>query len=190
LNKEYYNAKSFLLFKLNRYKESLEALDNVIDIYPNDTSLLNNRTVMLAHFAKTLKENEKKEDYEKAKEKAIATGEKLISLAPKVGNFYDSYGEMLMMFEEYEDAIEQLKKALTLEPHGWFTFDTYSKMGNCYKELDEIEKAIESYEKAKLLSERMLPERRTGYISKTINFEKEIKNLKRQLKEKSKNKTA
>ncbi len=179
--KQYYQAKSFLLYKMSKYEESLNVINEIIDLYPNDSSLLNNRIIMLAHYAITLKNKGKKEEFLRIKDDAIATAEKLISIAPKIGNFYDSFGEILMMFEDYEDALEQFQKALKLEPHGWFAFDTTAKMGNCYKGLGDLEKAIEFFEKAQFLSERMLPGKRNGYLSKKIEFQEEIKQLKQKL---------
>jgi len=136
---------------------------------------------MLAHYVILLKNKGKEEDSQRLKGEAITTAEKLISIAPKVGNFFDSYGEMLMMFEDYENAIEQFQKALKLEPHGWFAFSTIAKMGNCYKKIGDLEKAIEFFEKAQILSERMLPGKIDGLTGKKIDFQEEIKQLKQKL---------
>ena len=111
------------------------------------------------------------------REEAIETAEYLISLNPKYGNSYDTYGEILLIFEEYENAIEKFKVALNLEPSGWFAFETCLKMGECYKKLGKIEKALEYFEKGKKLTEKMHPSHTSKYLPKVEKLISEVKAL-------------
>ncbi len=116
------------------------------------------------------------------REEAIETAEYLISLNPKNGNSYDTYGEVLMVLKEYENAIERLTQALNLEPTGWFAFETCLKMGRCFKELGKFEKAIEYCEKGIILTEKMHPSHRENYIPKAEKLITEIRELLRDSK--------
>ena len=48
----------------------------------------------------------------------------------------------------------KFKEALNLEPTGWFAYETCLKMGLCFKELGNIEKALKYYERGKKLGYR------------------------------------
>jgi len=45
----------------------------------------------------------------------------------------------------------KFQKALELEPNAFFTYETYIKMAECYKELGNYEKAIEYGKKGREL---------------------------------------
>ena len=163
IKKNYNKMVSFLYFvkadKTNDPEErtklinqSFKEIEPIIDLYPEDTGILNNLTVLYGHLGR--------------KEDAIRTGEKLISLDPNDGNLFDSYGETLMLFGEYEKAITKFERALKIEPKGWFAFQTYLKMGNCYEKLLQLDKAEENYLKGKVLTEKMHPLKRDMYFYK------------------------
>ena len=90
----------------------------------------------------------------------------MISLKPNDGNLFDSYGEMFMLFGDYEKAITKFERALKLEPKGWFAFQTYLKMGNCYEKLQKLDKAEENYLQGKELTKKMHPLKRDMYFYK------------------------
>jgi len=71
-----------------------------------------------------------------------------------------------MLFGEYEKAITKFERALKIEPKGWFAFQTYLKMGNCYEKLLQLDKAEENYLKGKVLTEKMHPLKRDMYFYK------------------------
>jgi len=155
--------KSYVQIILKKYDEALKTVNDAIELYPHDNDFINNKAMILGYLGR--------------REKAIETAEHLISLNPKYGNSYDTYGEVLMALEEYEKAIEKFKEALTLEPTGWFAYETCLKMGQCYKELGNIEKALEYYEKGEKLIEKMHPSYRDNYLAKTEKLISEAKSL-------------
>ena len=91
--------------------------------------------------------------YSNNKEEALKTIIKLINLAPTKGDYWDTYGEILMIFKDYENAINKFKIALQIDQKGYFIQQTYIKMGNCYKELNNYKLALENIVKGKELAE-------------------------------------
>ncbi|MBY8988447.1 MAG: hypothetical protein KGD61_08330, partial [Candidatus Lokiarchaeota archaeon] len=163
IKKDYSKSISFLIFiKADKTQDPVERkklinasfkeIEPIIDLYPEDIGILNNLTLLYGHLGR--------------KDDAIRTGEKLISLDPNDGNLFDSYGETLMLFGEYEKAIINFERAIKLEPKGWFAFQTYLKMGNCYEKLLKLDKAEENYLKGKILTEKMHPLKRELYFYK------------------------
>jgi len=155
--------KSYIHVILKQYDEGLKVVDEAIELYPHDADFVNNKAMILGYLGR--------------REEAIETAEYLISLNPKYGNSYDTYGEILMVFEEYENAIEKFREALNLEPSGWFAFETCLKMGECFKKLEKIEKALEYYERGKKLTEKMHPSHTSNYLPKVEKLISEVKAL-------------
>ena len=155
--------KSYIHVILKQYDEGLKVVDEAIELYPHDADFVNNKAMILGYLGR--------------REEAIETAEYLISLNPKYGNSYDTYGEILMVFEEYENAIEKFREALNLEPSGWFAFETCLKMGECFKKLEKIEKALEYYERGKKLTEKMHPSHISNYLPKVEKLISEVKAL-------------
>ncbi len=155
--------KSYIHVMMKQYDEGLMAVDEAIELFPQDPDFVNNKAHILGYLGR--------------REEAIETAEFLISLNPKSGNSYDTYGEILMVFEEFEEALEKFKEALNLEPTGWFAFETCLKMGDCYKNLGKAEKAIEYYEKGKKLTEKMHPSLILLYTPKVEKRISEVKAL-------------
>lgn len=119
---------------------SYKAMEPIIDENQEDLEILNNLTVLYGHLGR--------------KEEGIKVAEKMISLNPNDGNQFDSYGEMLMLFGDYEQALAKFERALKLSPKGWFAFQTYLKMGTCYEKLLQLDKAEEYYLEGKKLTEK------------------------------------
>ena len=148
--------------------KSFEEIEPLIDLYPDDVSILNNLTILYGNLGR--------------KEDAIRTAEKMIDLSPNDGNLFDSYGEMYMLFGDYEKAIAKFKRALKLEPKGWFAFQTYLKMGNCYEKLSKLDEAEENYLKGKELTDKMHILKREMYFHKASEKLDGLKKLKDKLK--------
>ena len=153
--------KSYIHVILKQYEEGLKTVDKAIELFPQDTNFINNKAFILGYLGR--------------REEAIEAIEYLLRLNPKWGNSYDTYGEILMLFGEYEKALEKFTEALNLEPSGWFAFESCLKMGQCFKELGKIEKALEYYEKGKKLTEKMHPSRTSKDLPKV---EKKISEVK------------
>ena len=117
------------------YGKSLEVLNETLELFPEDKLLINNKAVILGKL--------------KREKEAFTSMEKLIDIDPLDGNSYDSCGELLLEFGDYEAAIKKFEKAIELGPTGWYLASTYKKMSHCYKNLGDLEKAEEYIDKSK-----------------------------------------
>lgn len=92
----------------------------------------------------------------KQKDEALSTIDELIKKNPNDGSHYIKYGKILMMFEEYEEAVKVFEKVLKLETkyyYFYFTSIAYIKIGKCYKRLGRIELTLKNFTKGKKLAE-------------------------------------
>ncbi|MFW9968720.1 MAG: hypothetical protein ACFFDF_00880 [Candidatus Odinarchaeota archaeon] len=163
-----YNQKAFVLSTLKRYDESLEIYNEQLHQNPKNLVMVNNKTLQLAYLGR--------------KKEAIETAEYLINLDPSRSNFYDTFGEVYMLFGEYENAINKFEEALKIESTGNYKFLTYVKLGFCYQELKLFKKALEYFEKGKLLTDRMIPSEREIYFPQIEKFLLDLKKSKNKLK--------
>ena len=85
------------------------------------------------------------------KQEALKIIKELIEREPDNGIYHDSYAEILMAFNDYESAIAKFKKALKLDPKSWYAYQTYIKLGICYRELEDYDLALEHLTKGKAL---------------------------------------
>ncbi len=53
-----------------------------------------------------------------------------------------------------------------MSPTGWFRFHTFLKLSKCYQSLGMLEEATTCYDKAKILTEKVIPGKRKVYIDK------------------------
>ncbi len=82
-----------------------------------------------------------------------------------------------MNMEEYEKAISKLEIALELQPLGYSAFVTSLKLGSCYQKLQKYDKALEYFEKGKLLTERMMPSTRELYLNQTEKYLSDLRKI-------------
>ena len=68
--------------------------------------------------------------------------------------YHDTYGEMLMSFQDYENAKEEFLKSIEISSKDWYAFQTYIKLGICNKELGNLELALENLNKGKKIIEK------------------------------------
>lgn len=169
--KALYLLKSFVLFREKEYDEGLKVIDEVIELYPKDINLVNNRIYSLVGLGR--------------REEAIETAEKLIQLNPNISNSYDTYGDIYKSLGEYENAIKKYEEALTIEPIGEFAYQTCLKVGFCYKELGIYERALTYFEKGRLLTERMIPSTRELNLHEAGKNLSELKTLIKNTKTKN-----
>jgi len=165
-----YLSKSAVLMYFNKYPELLDLLDEMLEKFPEIEKDLKMKKAsvykllgdvnagfviieeLLARFP------EDKElwsfkaywyQYMNNKDKALNILGELIKSEQNNGEYYDSYGEILMNFEDYDKAIESFQKAIELSSSGWFIYQTYIKLGICFKELGNFELALEYLRKGK-----------------------------------------
>jgi len=165
-----YLSKSAVLMYFNEYHELLDLLDDMLEKFPKIEKdlkmkkasvykLLGNLDTGFKIVEELLEKNPENNElrnfkaywyqYLNMKDEALKTLEELIESEQDNGEYYDSYGEILMNYEEYEKAVEQFQKAIELSSSGWFIYQTFIKLGICFKELENYELAIEYLRKGK-----------------------------------------
>ncbi len=185
-NPRYYYIKIQLLQDMNFHNDYLKEIAKLIYLDPSTThyiydkahflAKLNKKEEALTTINKLIEKNpEKVFDYEivnflaklNKKEEALATINKLIEKNPEEGRYYRKYGEVLMMFKDYNEAVNIFKKVLNLEPDyrlneekfiewDFFLFyNSYINMGKCYKELGMYDIALENFLEGKKLAEEV-----------------------------------
>ena len=125
-------------------------LDIIIDLtrdYPKYIEFANNKAYW--HIYIYRENRDKGIEDEENKLAAIETIKSLTEEAPEEGNYFDSYGEILMIIGDLKGAIKMFKKAIETEPNGWFMPESYVKMGKCNEELGFYEKAKANFLKAR-----------------------------------------
>ncbi|MHA1456772.1 MAG: tetratricopeptide repeat protein [Promethearchaeota archaeon] len=148
-------TKSVIYYQMKEFESALKANDEMINQFPKNqyeskyASILNNRALILAELDR--------------KEEAIETAKEMIACDKKDGNLRDSFGEILLIVGDYEDSIKQFEEAIAMNPTGWYIDQSYIKMGLCYLNLGEYERAKENFEIGKDLWEKKPPKERTIY---------------------------
>ena len=148
--KSIYQLKSFSYYIMDDILEGIKILEEGLEKYPNAIGMLNNKAIFTATLGRI--------------EEAIEVIEKAIELDPLDANLLDTYGEVLMNSKNYEAAIVKFTQALDMSPNGWFTFHTFLKLSKCYKSLGDLEKATTCYDKAKILTKKVIPGKRKMYL--------------------------
>ncbi|MFX1590336.1 MAG: tetratricopeptide repeat protein, partial [Promethearchaeota archaeon] len=138
--------KSLIAYEISEDDLGLEVCETALDKYPDEFDMLNNKTIFLGRLNRI--------------EEALETGKKLVTYGQDVGNYHDTYGEVLMWARRYEEAIKEFKTALELNPTGWYVFDTYRKLGRTYEALGNDEKAKQCFERIDKIKSKKLPSER------------------------------
>lgn len=100
---------------------------------------------------------------------SLSCMKKLVSAEP--GRFYNwyAYAEVLMLLEEYDEAITLLQNALKLHKRA----ELYYQLSNCFFNLSENEKGTEMLHNALELDPLLLKDMQQKYPSIKINFKKD-----------------
>ena len=167
---EFYQTKSAILLYFNEYLVLLDLLDEMLELFPKIEKDLQMKKASVYKLLgdldtgfkiveelldKNPEDNELRSfkaywyQYVNKKEEALNLLEELIEIEKENGAFYDSYGEILMNYEEYEKAAQQFQKAIELSSNEWFIYQTYIKLGICFKELGDYQQATEYLKKGK-----------------------------------------
>jgi tetratricopeptide (TPR) repeat protein len=88
------------------------------------------------------------------KEEAIKIIQKLVKDEPDNGLYHDTYGEILMSFEEYDEAAKKFLKTIVIAGDDWYIHQTYIKLGICYKALENYDLALQNLKKGKELTNK------------------------------------
>jgi tetratricopeptide (TPR) repeat protein len=132
--------RAYILKEKRNIEEGLRIINNLLDSYPDDKDLLVYKAYWLQYLAR--------------KEEAIETIQNLIEEAPNNGIYHDTYGEMLMSFQDYENAKNEFLRSIEISSDDWYTFQTYIKLGICDKELGNLESALENLKRGKRFIEK------------------------------------
>ncbi|KKM27954.1 hypothetical protein LCGC14_1569540, partial [marine sediment metagenome] len=131
-----YEVRAIILTQMERFEEALEDIDKVIDILPQNKEGLTSIKVRILQRHAIFVANKDE------KEKGIQIIKKAIDLEPEwASGSFNVFGEILMMFEDYEQALEKFEKVKGLS----FTpIKTYLNMGKCLIKLKKYEEALKS----------------------------------------------
>ena len=122
-----------VLRRMQNFKEGFEIIESLIEKYPEDNDLLSYKAYWLQFLDK--------------KEEAIEIIQKLTKDEPDNGIYHDTFGEILMYFEDYEEAAKKFVKSMVLGAHEWYIFQTYIKLGICYKAIGNLDLAVKNLKK-------------------------------------------
>ncbi|UCD01893.1 MAG: hypothetical protein JSV23_02410 [Promethearchaeota archaeon] len=138
--KDIKTLKAAVLRRMQNIEAGLDIINELIQKFPRDNDLICYKAYWMQYLDK--------------KEEAIKIIQKLIQNEPENGLYQDTYGEILMYFEEYEEAVKRFLKALVLGGDDWYIYQTYIKMGICYKALDNRDLAVKNLKKGKDLTNK------------------------------------
>ncbi len=169
-----YLSKESVLIYFNKYDELLDFLDEILELFPDEHKNVEIKRAYILKEKRNIKEglniiNELLDDYPddkdllvyKAywlqyltrKDEAIEIIQNLIQDDPDNGMYHDTYGEMLMSFQDYGKAKNEFLKSIEISSNDWYAFQTYIKLGICDKELGNLELALENLKKGKKFTE-------------------------------------
>jgi len=170
MNIDLYKSKIKILIYFNQYNDVLRVLNNMLKAFPEDeidimmkkASILKRKRNLRAGLdiiEDLLKKYPKNKEllsykaywfqYLDKKDESLEIIQKLIEGEPDIGIYHDNYGEILMHFEEYEEAVKRFLKALVMGSDEWYIYQTYIKMGICYKALGNHDLAVKNLKKGK-----------------------------------------
>ena len=121
--------KALIFKKMRRSKEGSQIIETLLEENPDDNLLLLHHAFWMQHFNQ--------------KTSALDIMHQLSEREPNNWIFFDAYGEILMSFGEYAQAIPKFKHSLDCPKERWTMFQTQIKLGICYKELGQNVLAIE-----------------------------------------------
>jgi tetratricopeptide (TPR) repeat protein len=155
--------KAFSLCKLGRYKEALDALDEISAIYPSDSEIQEYKTIIhTLEKEKLIKatgnisdsypknsntwERRGRHSYELGKyEEALKEFDKSLESNPKDADIWGNKGSAFYMLGRYEEALEAFNKSLEINPKN---ANAWSFKGSTLYKLDRPEEALKAYDKA------------------------------------------
>ncbi|MFX0008538.1 MAG: hypothetical protein ACFFAV_17645, partial [Candidatus Hermodarchaeota archaeon] len=129
--------RAYILKEMKDVNAGLEIINDLIVKYPEDNDLLNYKAFWLQYLNR--------------REESINLIQDLIERAPNNATYHDSYGEILMFFKKYEDAIGEFLKVINISSDDWYLYQTNIKVGICYREIEDYKKAVEYLKKGKEL---------------------------------------
>ncbi|MFX1281005.1 MAG: tetratricopeptide repeat protein [Promethearchaeota archaeon] len=139
--------KAYVYKMQGDYQSGLDIITQLTKNYPKEVDFYNNKAYWHVYIY-----NQKKEmgiEDEENKKSALGDIKFLTEKVPNEGNYFDSYGEILLIIGEYKDAIKMYEKAIKIEPNGWFVPASYLGLGKCHQKLGNYEEAVKNLQKAR-----------------------------------------
>ncbi|MHA1916099.1 MAG: hypothetical protein ACW986_14435 [Promethearchaeota archaeon] len=134
--------KAYTLKKDKSLEEGLEIIEELIETYPKDNSLRNYKAYWLSYLDK--------------KQEALDVIHELVTREPEKGIYHDTYGEILLTFRKYEQAIKEFQKAIEIDAHDWYIYQSYIKVGICYTALENFELGLQNLKRGKELTSKII----------------------------------
>ncbi|MFW9942225.1 MAG: hypothetical protein ACFFFT_14395 [Candidatus Thorarchaeota archaeon] len=158
--------RAYILKEMKKIEAGLEIIENLLEKYPNNNDLLNYKAFWLQFL------NRKKD--------SLNLIQNLIKSEPDNATYHDTYGEILMYFTDYKSAIKEFEKSIEISSDDWYVYQTYIKLGICYKELENYELATDYFQKGLETIEKSTIDQETKIRWSTIAnlFVTEIEQLK------------
>ncbi|MFX1567433.1 MAG: tetratricopeptide repeat protein [Promethearchaeota archaeon] len=125
--------RAYVLKEMKKVETGLEIIETLLEKYPNSKDLLNYKAFWLQYL------NRKKD--------SLTIIQNLIKSEPDNASYLDTYGEILMYFTDYKSAIKEFEKSIEISSNDWYVYQTYIKLGICYKELENYDLAKEYFQK-------------------------------------------
>jgi len=139
--------KAAVLRRMQKIEAGLDIINDLIQKFPGDNDLICYKAYWMQYLDK--------------KEEAIKIVQKLIKNDPKNGLYQDTLGEILMYFEEYNEASKKFLKAIVIGSKDWYIYQTYIKLGICYKALENYDLALTNLKKGKDLTKESIADAET-----------------------------
>ncbi len=132
--------KASVFRRMREIESGLDIINELLEKFPENTDLLNYKAYWLQFLNR--------------KEEALQLIQDLVDKVPENGTYHDTFGEILMYYEEYEQAIEKFLKAVEVARNEWYINQTYIKLGICYKMLENYDLALKNLKKGRGLTRK------------------------------------
>jgi tetratricopeptide (TPR) repeat protein len=139
--------EAYIYKRMQNINAGLEIINNLLQKYPKDYDLLSYKAYWLQYLNK--------------EDEALKIIRDVTKDAPENNIYRDTYGEILMYFEMYEEAIEQFQKVIEFAGDEWYLNQSFIKLGICYNELKNYELAVKYLKKGKELTTKASIDRDT-----------------------------
>lgn len=137
---------ALVLAEMGCYKKSLEYIDKALQLNENDELSTIKEMILQKYCQKLAINGNKKEAIENIK-MAIKMNSQFN------GKSYETYGNILMLFNEFDQALKKFNKASQFP---YQSLDLYINLGKCHYELDNFKLALNYYNMAKYKSENLI----------------------------------
>ncbi|MBY8986157.1 MAG: hypothetical protein KGD65_13860 [Candidatus Lokiarchaeota archaeon] len=132
--------KAAVLKRMQNIEAGLDIINELIQKFPKDNDLICYKAYWMQYLGK--------------KEESIQIIQKLVKKEPDNGIYQDTFGEILMYFEEYDEATKRFLKAIMIGSDDWYIYQTYIKLGICYKALENYDLALKNLKRGKNLTKK------------------------------------